>query len=235
VKKIEDTLFIVQARLGSSRCKNKMIKPFAGSTLTSIALKKMKAANIPKSNLYLSAYESELKNLARAEEVNIFHRSEKSARWDGHGHLTEIFEWWDKLPYEHVIMVNACCPMLKIETIESFTRLFLNSENDAMFGVVRKQNYIWDIAGRILNSPLVKNAPDTKTIKPFYEAAHCLYAGSMKNIGKNIWMGDFTKQGDVLLYEIREEETFDIDYEWEFSVYENIYKSMIANKKGEIL
>jgi len=36
----------------------------------------------------------------------------------------------------------------------------------------------------------------------------------MDLIGKGIWMGDFQKNGDIELFPIDEEETFDIDYEW---------------------
>jgi CMP-N-acetylneuraminic acid synthetase len=45
----------------------------------------------------------------------------------------------------------------------------------------------------------------------------------MEKIGQNIWMGDFTKPGDIELFEVPEEEIFDIDYEWQFDVAEQIY------------
>ena len=66
---------------------------------------------------------------------------------------------------------------------------------------------------------------NTKTADPILEAAHCLYAGSLEDIGKNIWMGDFRKKGDIKLFTVPEEEVFDIDHEWEFKTYEALYKS----------
>ena len=183
----------------------------------------------------MSAYEEELKQIAKKEEINIFHRSKESAEWAGDSHLSGIFEWWDKLPFKYVVMINACCPLLEAETIDRFIQTYLSVDNKAMFGVIRKKNYIWDMSAKILNAPSPSNAPDTKKVNSFYEAAHCLYAGLMEDIGKNIWMGDFSKQGDILFYEVPEKETFDIDYEWEFTAYESIYREKIATKKGEIL
>ena len=42
MKKIEDILFIVQARLESERVPRKMVKPFAGTTLLDILIDKIK-------------------------------------------------------------------------------------------------------------------------------------------------------------------------------------------------
>ena len=42
MKNINDILFIVQARVNSERAPQKMIRPFAGTNLFDIALKKIK-------------------------------------------------------------------------------------------------------------------------------------------------------------------------------------------------
>jgi len=231
MKNVEDILFIVQARLGSTRCPNKMIRAFAQTNITSIVLNKLKKCNIPQSNIYLSAFEPQLQEIAASEGINLFSRSEKSARWDGGQDIRGIFEWWDKLPFKYVVMISGCTPMLKAETIDSFVKEYVKSPNDAMFGVVRKKNYIWDTSSNMLNSPTLQSAPDTKTVKPYYEAAHCLYAGSMEKIGQNIWMGSFAKKGDIDFFEVPEEEVFDIDHEWQFDVAEKIYLETYNKEK----
>ena len=236
MKNIEEILFVVQARVGSTRCPGKMIRSFAGSTITNIVLNKMKESKAPNSNIYLSAYEQKLKEIAISEGVNIFDRSEKSAIWDGGKDVSQMLEWWNKLPFKYVVMVSGCTPMLRVETINDFIDQYINTQNDAMFGVVKKRNYIWTTSGEILNSPKMSGAPDTKAVKPYYEAAHCLYAGSMKKIGQNIWMGDFAKSGDIDLFEIQEKEIFDIDYDWQFGVAEKIYlETENKEKQNEII
>ena len=44
-------------------------------------------------------------------------------------------------------------------------------------------------------------------------------------------MGDFAKKGDIELVTVPEEEVFDIDYEWQFDLYEVIYEH--TNKIGK--
>ena len=61
-----------------------MVRPFAGSTLTEITLRKLAESEyIPTQNIYLSAYESELKEIGNKVGVNVYERSERSAMWDG--------------------------------------------------------------------------------------------------------------------------------------------------------
>jgi CMP-N-acetylneuraminic acid synthetase len=56
------------------------------------------------------------------------------------------------------------------------------------------------------------------------EAAHCLYAGRMDLIERGIWMGKFTSSNDPVLYRMKEEECFDIDYAWQFELAEALYR-----------
>ena len=65
VKNINDICFIIQARLGSQRVPNKMIKPFAGTTLVDVAIEKiLDSSIIPKENFYFSVHEQELQTPA---------------------------------------------------------------------------------------------------------------------------------------------------------------------------
>ena len=126
MKKIKDICVIVQARLSSERCSRKMIRPFAGSNLVEICLKKLKQSEVfDQSDIYLSAYDKELVDVAEKNNINVFHRSEHSANWDGRPgeKLGGIYEWWNKLPYKYVVLVNACTPLLKIKTIDGFVQI----------------------------------------------------------------------------------------------------------------
>ena len=201
-----------------------MIRPFGGTTLLDINIQKLVESEfIPNENIYVSVHEKELKDIASKYPVNIFERSEQSANSEGTP-MTEIYEWWDKLPHEHVVLTNACAPMLKTETIENFAKAFANSDSDGMFGVMAKKNYFWDDKGKFL-TPFEGAVMNTKFAKPIFEAAHVLYASKLSDIGKGIWMGDFSIPGQIELFEVEEQECFDIDYEWEFEIYEKLYKN----------
>lgn len=224
MKKIEEVCFLIQARLSSQRCPKKMTRPFAGTTLLDLNIQKLVESDlIPNENIYVSVYEPELVSIAEKYPVNIFRRSEKSAMSEGTP-MTEIYEWWDKVPHKYVILTNACVPMLSVDTIEDFTRNYLSASESGMFGVIEKKNYFWDQAGNFLTK-LDEAVMNTKTASPVFEAAHCLYAGLLSDIGKGIWMGDFRVPGQIKLHPVPEEEVFDIDYEWEFETYETLYRS----------
>jgi len=202
-----------------------MIRPFAGSTLTDIAIDKVLGSKVlPKENFYLAVHEPELISIGKNRGVNVFERSEKSANSEGTP-MTEIFEWWDKLPYKYVLMFNACCSLLSTETIDNFIRHYLQTDSDGLFGVIEKKNYFWNTKGELITPwPDGEAILNTKMVGTTLEAAHCLYAGSMPALGENVWMGDYTPNSPEL-FVVPEEETFDVDYEWQFGVAETLYKA----------
>ncbi len=226
MKDIKDICVVVQARLGSERVPAKMLKDFAGTTLMDIMCQKiLNSKSIPKENFFLSIHEQELLDNADKYDLNVFQRSEKSANSEGTP-LTDMYEWWDKLPFKYCILLNACAPFMKIETIDGFVEAYKNSDSDGLFGVMKKKNYFWNTDGKLVtNWPEGQACMNTKFVETTYEAAHCLYAGRMDLIGDGIWMGDFQTPGDIELYPMEEFECLDIDYQWQFDMCETIYKN----------
>jgi len=221
MKKIEDVCILVQARLGSQRVPGKMLRPFAGTTLTDILFKKLKSSKvIPKNNIYFSAWEQELKDVAKKHDINVYHRSEQSANEDNS--LQLIYEWHDKLPFKYVILVSACNPLLKIETIDSFVESFINSDKEGGFAVFEKKTYYWDKNGESITDWKGATIMNTKVVEPIYEAAHCLYASRLDVVKDGYWM-DTKSPPQPELFVMDEFEAFDIDYEWQFKLGEKIW------------
>ena len=197
-KNINDVAFLIQARLGSQRCPNKMLRPFANSTLLDIGISKfVESKLIPNNNIYISLYDQELKDIALNYPINIYHRSKESAMSEGDP-ITEIYEWWNIIPHKYVVMINACCPFLEIETIDNFVQQYLMSEKTGMFAVIEKKNYFWSQNNTLL-TPFEEGSLNTKQIEAVKEAAHCLYAGSLQDIGNNVWMGDFSIPNQICI------------------------------------
>jgi len=230
MKNINDICFIVQARLGSTRVPGKMLRPFAGTTLVDILFEKFKNSNIiSKDNIYFSAWEQDLKDIAKNHNINVFHRSEQSAFSEGEP-LSEIYEWYNELPFKYVVLVSACNPLLKIETIDSFVEQFVNSDKEGAFAVFEKKTYYWNKDGKSITDWNGATIMNTKIVEPIYEAAHCLYASRMDIIGKGHWM-DTSSPPQPELVVMNELEAFDIDYEWQFKVGEQLYKSSLTSDK----
>jgi|TARA_R110002020_G_scaffold7330_5_gene30880 CMP-N-acetylneuraminic acid synthetase len=225
MKDKKDICVLVQARLGSQRVPRKMIRPFCETTLVDVLFNKLKCLkSLPQSNIYFSAYEDELKEIANNHGINIYHRSEASAKSEGQP-LSEIYEWYDKLPFKYVILVSACNPLLEVETIDSFIDSFIESDKEGAFAVFPKKTYYWDEHGNNLTDWKGSTIMNTKFVDPVYEAAHCLYASRMDIIGDGNWM-DTKSPPEPHLVEMQELEAFDIDYEWQFKIAELLYKNL---------
>lgn len=225
LSKLEETAFIVQARMNSQRVPGKMLRPFNGTTLFGLVLDKLLASSIiPKDQIYASVYEDELIHEANfVRNIGVYQRSYKSANNDNS--LKTIFEWHDKLPFKYVIIISACNPLLKIETIDSFVKQFIEQEEENLFGVIKKKQYYWSKEGALVTPwPEGQTIMNTKAVEPTYEAAHVLYASRMDLIAQDRFMGDFQAPGGIKLFEMDELETFDIDYEWQFNLAEQLYK-----------
>ena len=225
-KNINDICIIVQARMGSQRVPGKMLRPFADTTLTDILFDKLtKSTIIPKSNIYFSAYEDELKDVGRKYGINVFDRSKESAFAETDMKL--IYEWHDKLPFKYVVLVSACNPLLTIETIDGFLKSFIESDKEGAFAVFEKKTYYWDKQGKPITNWQGVSIMNTKNVEPIYEAAHCLYASRLDIIEQGYWM-DINYPPQPQLFIMEELEAFDIDYNWQFHLGEQLFKMGIC-------
>lgn len=223
MKRLDDVAFIVQARLNSQRVPQKMIRPFAGTSLFDLVLSKLTSSKIiPIENIYASVYEEELVSIANKRNVNVFTRSYESANNDNS--LQKIYEWHDKLPHKYVILISGCNPLLKVETIDAFVEQFVNQEEENLFAVMEKKQYYWNKEGALVTPwPEDQTIMNTKAVEATYEAAHVLYASKMEIISQDRFMGDFQVENGIKLFPMAELEAFDIDYEWQFKVGEVLY------------
>ena len=226
MKNIQDTVFIIQARTQSTRVPNKMLRPFAHSSLFEIAIEKiLQSSIIPKDNFYLSVMDDELIEIAKKHNVNYFVRSEESTQEPVT--LQKALEWHNKLPFKHFVIINACNPLLKVETIDNFVKQFLEVSSNGLFGVFEKKTFLFDSEGKMLNRFFGEDkylaTLETKFVETYYEAAHSLYAGSIEDIANRIYMGTFKEQGNPSFFTMDEIECFDIDWPWQFEVAEKLY------------
>lgn len=225
-KSIEDICILVQARMGSQRVSRKMLRPFADTTLMDILFNKLtKSTVLPKSNIYLSAYEDELIDVGKKHGIQIFHRSRESAYAETDMKL--IYEWHDRLPFKYVVLISACNPLLTIETIDNFLQKFIESDREGAFAVFEKKTYYWDQQGKPITDWQGASIMNTKNVQPVYEAAHCLYASRLDIISEGYWM-DTNYPPQPELFVMQELEAFDIDYEWQFKLGEQLFKTKVC-------
>ena len=227
MKDVQDVVFIIQSRKDSTRVPNKMLRPFANSCLFEIAIQKvLNSKIIPKENFYVSVCDKEFVDIANKYGVNVYRRSRESTVEPIE--LPNVFEWHDKLPHKYYVIINACNALLKIETIDAFIKDFLKSGTSGQFGVVEKKTFFFNKGGKMINGFFGEDkylaTLETKFVEPVYEAAHSLYAGTVSDIAKEIFMGTFKKSADPSFFILNEDECFDIDWPWQFEIAEKMYK-----------
>ena len=229
MKDINRIAFVIQARVNSSRLPGKMILPFADSSLTEISIEKIKKTNFPLSNFYISARDQEIIDLCNKHGVKYYYRSENSVRNDDVVGFTlpEVLEWWDKLDYDYYIILNACNPLVTVDTLNSFIDSFVNSEHDSLMSVMEHKHFFFTSEGQWFQgyngTDEQKRTLNTKFVEPIFSTGP-IFAGKMSDIGKHIYMGDFDKPNQVPFFKFNSEEYIDIDYRYEFEAAQALYR-----------
>ena len=157
-------------RTQSQRCPNKMLRPFAGTTLTDIILTKL-AGFAP--NAFFAGCEEAFRDKSRQHGVPFVERDPRSAAVDEP--ITEILSFLHDVPYTHLLIVNGCLPFLTPATIAGFLEDCRRGDCQPAFAVVRRRNHFMTLDRRPLNFPLDMKTINTKTVEPVLEFAHALY------------------------------------------------------------
>jgi CMP-N-acetylneuraminic acid synthetase len=200
----------------------------AESSLIEISIDKIKNSIFPNENFYLSVNDEELIDIANKHNVNVFLRDKQSTRNDDVIPFTlpEVFDWWDKLDYKYYILMNACNPLVKIDTINQFINEFINSKDNGLFSVIEHKRFFYKKDGstfqEFYGSDEAKVTFNTKYIEPIYSGGP-LRAGTMEDIGNHIYMGNFQQQNNPPFFIYPSDEYADIDYGWEFQSVESLY------------
>lgn len=221
---------VTQARMNSTRVPNKMTRDFAGTTLFDILLSKLNSTRISLEDIWICVGEKPLIDIAKKHALNIIIRSQESCDSTNSSKpdsLKLLYEWYDflsDLGYTHVILVSACNPLLKAETIQSFYDRFKYINYDGMFSVIEKHNYYWDKNGKAITDWKGAQLMNTRKVELIYEGAHCLYGSKIDFIEKELWM-DSNYPPEPEMFPISGIEAVDIDTLEDFEIAEVLYKN----------
>jgi len=230
MKNIKDICFLILAKSNSQRLPGKMHRPFSNTTLLDVAITKLLDSEIiPNSQIYIAGHGPEVIEIAKKyKNVNLFKRSDSSISEDAT--IREIYEIVDHIPHKFFVEINACCPLLSISTLEEFIEKYIQSNYDGLFGVIKRRTFYWNSHGTPLRECTAHL--DTKRANIIYEAAHCLYAGSMDDIRRNIHMGTFRYSNDPAIFVIEnEKECWDVDYEWQLEIAASMFENLLREEK----
>jgi CMP-N-acetylneuraminic acid synthetase len=212
------TIFI-NARMGSSRCKNKLLRNFADSCLFEIALRKLEIINADEK--YICAHEDIFFNFNHDDTVRHYRRTKESVTVDGP--LIKVFESYYHFKSDYVMFLNPCHAHLKAETIQNAIDYFKESSFEAMTSVEKVNDWIFDSGGELLYPSDLAHG-DTKRTADAYRAAHAFHIYNRYRFLDNDGFLWSWKKDDPHLYEIDKYEAIDIDSDIDFDISKSLYR-----------
>jgi len=210
-------------RTASARCHNKMLRPFAGTTLTDIVLQKLARLGLP---CFFSGYEDEFKSKCATHGVPFIPRSQRSATIDGP--ITEILGFLEPIPSRYFIIVSACLPLLSVDDIRRFAETSMADRRPAMSARTHHTYFLrardraplsFDGSGKTIN---------TKTVEPVIELVHALYFFEKKFFFDE---GRYWDWDQVRFHEMaRPHRLVDIDTEEDFAAAQELWSATEPTK-----
>lgn len=207
---------MLNARLQSSRCRDKMVRPFAGSSLVEIALRKL--AHVDADERYFCVGEAPLVELferVRPEGVELLERAPEAICGDAPQAV--INAHYARARTSHIAFMNACHPFMRPGTLSRAISLLKSDDGiDAMTSTVTRRDWLYGEDG----APLVQvdlQVGDTKRSPRVHRVAHAFHIFPRERFvsGDPIFRD---VPGDPYLFDISEEEAVDIDTELEFGM-----------------
>lgn len=204
-------------RKQSERCVNKMLRPFANTTLADIALRKLHAFG---PQAFFAAYDEEFRGKCDEHQVAFVPRDVRSVSIDEP--ITDILSFLRDVPFTHLLIVNGCLPFLQTSTIRTFLDACVAGDLAPAFAVIRRKNHFLTTDHRPLNFPLEMKTINSKTVEPVLEFAHALYFFERDYFFEH---GRYWDWQTVRLLEIADpRELIDIDTEADFEFAEALWR-----------
>ena len=210
---------ISQARLNSTRCKHKMIRPFDNTTLVEIAVKRLlELENF--SGVYFGAYDNQLLDIAYnyLPDSYVIKRSKEMANSED---MILSYSWIKELDFDYCMWINCCHAHLRAKTLNSACSEFKKLKCKSMTSVKKYKTGFYNHDSNPINhdKPFIR----TQDVTPIYGIANAFHIFEKKHFfhKRNYWNNEYM---DPYLYEVDEIEALDVDSENEFLISESVYK-----------
>jgi CMP-N-acetylneuraminic acid synthetase len=213
---------VTNARLGSTRVPQKLVRPFANSSLIEIALSKLDKMDFFE-HRYLAVAERELVEIgSKYKNIEILERDNMAVK-KGVNPLTVTFEHFLKVPSDYIFVFNPCLPCIQVETIKRAFDYFQETNYNSYTAVIPTGDWIFDSEGNALTNSDPRNVTTNKDLT-FLKGCHAFHIIKKEFFREQKILWTFS-QNDPHLVRIPEEEAVDVDTLAEFNLAEQIYCS----------
>lgn len=219
----------IAGRLNSERLPNKLILPLTEDktlNLWSIACMKLSFLQGMGYNVYALCNDKKLMKIAKKWKVPIIERAPETTKLEGP--FSEIFKDLKNVEDDYLMFLNPCLYNLPTTTIKEALEYFDKSPYDSMTSVKEFKNWLYQKAGDQwwLKTIIDKSNWSTKTVKGYYEAAHCFHVFQKDKLFGNDTM--LENQHDCFIIE-NEDETLDVDTPEDFEYAKYIMKESLKD------
>ena len=212
---------LVNARTTSSRLPRKLVLPFFNTTLIDILLEKLNMLDFFEHRYFAVAENELLEKAKKYPNIEILDRN-ASAIAPGYNDHKKVFAHYEDVQSDYIMWLNACHPLLSIETIKLAFEYVMKTDFNSYTSVVPTTDWVFDEDGL----PITNTQADMLSSghsKSFYKVAHAFHV-----INKSFFMKDYQYwtliKNDPALIEIPLSESYDVNDEMEFLVAETAYK-----------
>lgn len=219
---------VINARLGSTRVPQKLVRPFADTSLIEIALGKLNQMNYF-DHRYLAVAETELMDLGRKfPNVEILARDTQAVQ-KGVNPLTVTFDHYLRVPSDYIFVFNPCLPCIKIETIKKAFDYFQATNFNSYTAVIPTGDWIFDPDGNALTNSDPRNVTTNKNTT-FLKGCHAFHIINKAFFREQKILWTFGRN-DPHLVQIPEDEAVDVDTPMEFELAEKLYRQVCGESK----
>ena len=211
---------VVNGRISSTRCPQKLIRPFGGTTLFDIAMSKLSELS-QNLKVYTGIADKELIDIAvKYPKVQILERSPEAVA-PGYSDHKKVFAHFQHIDADYIMWLNPCHPLLSTHTILSAVDIASKAQYNSYTSVVPTTDWIFSDSG----TPVTNKTPSmlsTAHCETYSKVAHAYHI-----INKNFFLKDYQywslTPNDPHLLPIPDIENFDVNTELEFTVAELAY------------
>jgi len=210
---------------------NKMARPFAGSSLYEIYLKKFETISgmehpFDNIGMAINGDDKTLWTMSENTEVTIIERNDESVT--GIRKRSEELHFLKDMEEDYVMWVNGCLPFLKPETIVKAGIFFkvANGDIKSLTSVRYKYNWFWDAETKEAINNKDPKCVSTQGSPPLLETVHAFHIFSRQHLLENDSYWNLEKN-DPYLYVVEDDiEFLDIDTELDFKVCETVWREI---------
>ncbi len=212
-----DVMIHCAMRKSSQRVPNKMLRPFAGTSLAEIAVSKLAALQCKSWRVCLASRGEEFEALAAKYFIPYVERSQESVDNETTSRIIAGYVSQFSQPWQ--LEFNGCLALLRVETIEQFAIEAMAAQKPR-FGLIQDRDYFLNEDRQPLNWQLDQFL-NTKTVKPVFRFAHALYYYSRQYLLERGEYWDWRELEYSVFTDYKE--LFDIDWLWQFDVAEQLF------------